>query len=229
MDVFAIFDSLLSLSMEGPTPYIVLGVVVFFVFVEQLLVFSFFSPGSWAVILVSFLAFAGFLPVPLLIGSIFVGALAGTHLQYYLGNRHGERFLRFVNRFPRIVDLSQITKMRVSFWIVILSYHLPQIRGLVPFMAGASHMPKPWWYAASAIGVLTWLVCFIGMGMGAAWLSGGDFGQALQWLWEINTSSVLGAIFWVLTIGLAVYAGYKWRRAAATTESSENIEGLHHA
>ncbi len=224
MDVLATFRSLLDLSMEGPTPYIVLGVVVFFVFIEQLLLFSLLSPGSWAVIFASFLAFAGFLPVPLLILSMFLAAFAGTYLQYYLGQRHGDRFLQWLNRFPRVIDLNRIKQTKVSFWIVIVSYNLPQIRGIVPFMAGVSNMPLGKWYAASSIGVGSWLACFIGMGMGAAWMFDGDFDKALQWVWEINSNSILGIIFWVVTIAFIVYGVRKLRRPTALADSTEPTE-----
>ncbi|PJF41674.1 MAG: hypothetical protein CUN55_11580 [Phototrophicales bacterium] len=207
--------------MEGPMPYLILAIVVFFVFIEQLLVFSFFSPGSWSVIFASFLAFAGFIPIPLLILGTFLGAFLGTYLQYYLGYRHGERFLRFVNRFPRIVDLEQMKQTQVNFWLVILSYNLPQIRGIVPFMAGVSKMPKTQWLIASAIGVVSWLACFIGMGMGAAWMFEGDFQKALHWIWEINSNSVLATIFWGGTIAFIIYVVYKWRLPSKTTQNNQ--------
>lgn len=229
MDVAETLRYLLNLSMEGPTPYIILGVVVFFVFMEQLVLFSLLSPGSWSVIFVSFLAFAGAIPVPLLITSMLIGAVAGTNFQFYLGLRHGERFLRFVNRFPRLIDLNNAKTMRVSPVIVVLSYNLPQIRGIVPFVAGTSRMSLAKWSVASIIGVVSWLGCFIGMGMGAAWMFDGDFDKAIDWVVAVNTDSTMGAIFWLLTIGIAGYTIWKWRSPAKTDPDKQSEQMEHHA
>ncbi len=198
--------------MEGPLPYIILVVVAVMVFMEQLVILSFISPGSYAVIFVSFLAFAGDVPLVLMAVMMFVAAQSGTHLQYYLGQQHGERVLRWMNRYPRLVDLEKMNDIQVSSSVVVLSYNLPQIRGIVPFLAGVSHMPLKRWWVASVIGVLIWLASFIGLGMGAAALFDGDLEKALEWIWALN-NSYLGLIFWVATVVLVGY--YIWRRRQA--------------
>lgn len=211
MDVLEILKTLVNQSFEGPVPYLILGVVVFFIFVEQWLLFSLLSPGSWGIIFVSFLAFSGLISVPVMIVMMFAAAFAGTHLQYLVGKWRGDWFLQLINRFPKLLDLEQVQSARVNPGLVVLSYSLPQIRGLVPFVAGTSQMPLGRWYVASSIGIVIWLTTFVGLGMSAAYLFNGDFEQALDWLWAINTNSYLSIVFWGITIALAVYVIAKYR------------------
>lgn len=211
MNVFDFLSNLITASSEGPTPYIVLGVVVFFVFVEQWLLFSLLSPGSWGVIVVSFVAFSGSMSVLLTISALFAGAFIGTHAQYLVGKHYGDRFLQWINRFPKLVDTERIQQTRVNVWIVILSYSLPQIRGMMPFLAGTSRMPAWRWYPAASVGIMIWLGIFIALGMVAAASFDGDVHAAAEWAWEVNTNSTMGAFFWITTILIALYYLNKWR------------------
>ena len=210
--MLAIMRDIIDTSMEGPTPYVILMVVVFFVFVEQWVLFSLLSPGSWGIIVVSFMAFSGAVSIPLMLVAMFVSSFAGTQLQYYVGQQHGERFLRLVNRFPQLVDLEQIYETKVNTTVIVLSYSLPQIRGIMPFLAGASDIPKWKWYVASMVGLAIWLASFVVMGMGAAHAFDGDLHKALDWVWAFNTRGVWPILLWTTTIIICVYYIRKWRR-----------------
>jgi membrane-associated protein len=211
MNVFDLLNDIVTTSSEGPTPYIVLGVVVFFVFVEQWMLFSLLSPGSWGVIVVSFVAFSSTISVPLMLVLLFGGAFIGSHAQYLVGKHYSVAFLRLVNRFPKLVDLERIRETRVTTWLVLISYSLPQIRGIIPFLAGASHMPLWRWYAVSTLGIMIWLGIFIVFGMVAANNFNGDVREAAEWAWDVNTNSVMGVFLWITTIAIVVYYLNKWR------------------
>lgn len=210
--MFELLNDIAVASTEGHAPYILLGVVVFFVFVEQWVLFSLLSPGSWGVIVVSFIAFSGTIPVWLLLLSLFAGAFVGTHAQYLIGKHHGDRFLKWINRFPTLVDAERIKQTHVNTWILVLSYSMPQIRGIMPFLAGAAHMPMWRWYSASVVGITIWLGIFIVLGKVAADSFDGDMRQAAEWAWSVNTNSYTGTFFWVTTILIIIYYINKWRR-----------------
>lgn len=217
MDILGFLKDVLDHSMNGPYPYVILGIVAVMVFLEQIILVSLLSPGSYAVLLVSFMAFAGKVSIVLMIPLLFVAAMLGTHTQYVLGKHHGSRFLRWLNRYPRWVDLERLQTMRVHGGLVVLSYSLPQIRGIVPFLAGTSQMPMRRWLAWSAVGVAIWLTIFIGMGLSAASLFDGDLEKALDWVWQVNNNPILASIFWSATVLIAVYFIWSWRRPRSKT------------
>lgn len=199
---------LLDKPLDGNLPYLMLGIVAILVFLEQLVVITLFSPGSYAVIFISFLAFANRVSVLIMIPLLFAAALAGTQVQYYLGWRHGGWMLRLLNRFPRIVDLERSRHIHITIFVVVMSYNLPQIRGIVPFMAGLTHMPFQRWFLSSLAGVAVWLATFVGLGMAGASIFSGDYNRALAWV--DHNSTVVGLVLWGIT--LSSFAIWFWRR-----------------
>lgn len=221
MDVLEFLKHLLNEAMQGPYPYIILGVAALLVLLEQIVILSLLSPGSYAVLFASFMAFAGKVPIVLMIALLFVAAMVGTYIQYSLGKHRGSRILHWLNRYPRLVNLERMKQINVRTWLLIVSYSLPQIRGLVPFMAGVSRMPFRRWFAASAVGIALWLTVFVSMGLGAATLFNGNLEKALDWVWQVNSNPILGAIFWGATIGLAVYFVWLWRRPSPSRNAPQ--------
>lgn len=199
---------LLDKPLDGNLPYILLGVVAILVFLEQLVILTLFSPGSYAVIFISFLAFGNHISVAVMLPLLFMAASAGTQLQYYLGRRHGNWWLRLFNRFPRIFDLERTRHIRVTAFVVIMSYNLPQIRGIVPFMAGLTHMPFVRWVTSSSVGIGVWLTTFVGLGMTGASLFRGDYDRALDW--ADRNSTLIGLVLWSIT--LLSFGIWFWRR-----------------
>lgn len=193
-----IIKDLFDNPLDGNLPYVLLGVVVILVFLEQLVVLTLFSPGSYAVVFISFLAFGNHVSVIVMVPLLFTAALAGTQLQYYLGWRHGGWALRWLNRFPRIFDLERARQIHINIFIVIMSYNLPQIRGIVPFMAGLTHMPFHRWLLSSSIGIGLWLATFVGLGLAGASLFSGDYDRALEWV--DRNSTLVGIVLWAITL-----------------------------
>lgn len=210
MDFLETLQSIISNSSEW---FVANGiwVVFMFVFFEQFIVLSNFSQGFYAIIVMSFFAYSGHFSLFEVILTTIIASLLGTHLQFFLAQRYGSRILKFFNRFPRLIDLQALEKIKVHRGVIAVSYISGQLRGPVAFVAGASQTPLRFWLIYSSVGILAWAALSIGIGWGAASLFDGDLNQALLWVWQLN-SNVLNWIFLAVAIIVLLFAIRKLKK-----------------
>ena len=192
------FKELLILIPDGPLFAAVLGLLAL---VEGLVGLGLIVPGAILTVFGGFLVYHGKGDLPSVLAAVSCGAIIGDIASYILGARFG-RQLWGRGLLRKHVDL--LRKAQNYFYdhggkSVFLGRFIGPLRGLVPFIAGASHMrPLPFLGWAIISGLL-WGIGYPGLG----YLGGTS--------WELARRLSGGA---GLLIGLiaAVVVFYIWRR-----------------
>jgi membrane protein DedA with SNARE-associated domain len=115
-----------------------------------------FLEGETILALAGFAAHQGYLNLPLVIVSAFLGTFAGDQLYFYLGRRYGDAVMR---RFPRwqprvAVIKSLIARYRIPF---IIGFRFTYgLRTVSPFAIGMSRVPVLLYVVINAITALVW-------------------------------------------------------------------------
>lgn len=142
-------------------------------FAEAAVFVGFIFPGETAVILGGVVASQGHVNVVELCAVVFVSAVAGDSVGYWVGHRHGERLLQMRLLAHRRAGLDRalgLLRTRGAL-AVILGRFTAFLRAVVPGLAGMSHMHYPTFLAANATGGFIWGVGFtlLGYGVGSAY------------------------------------------------------------
>lgn len=158
---------------EGGNYYLLL---FFVALAESLPVAGLIVPGSTLIVLAGFLIVAGKGNLAALVLVATVGALFGDLLSLWLGKRYGGIFLqlRFFRRRRKMIRYAQKFFVTHGGKSLFFARFLGPIRGIVPFIAGLSQMPR----RAAAIYILVssilWGICYPGLG----YLGGSSLQQA---------------------------------------------------
>lgn len=158
-----------------------------------------FLEGETVVILAGFAAHRGYLQLPLVICSAFVGTVIGDQLFYFLGRKHSKAVLaRRPSWRPRI---EQAQKLAANHQVlIILGFRfLYGLRTVIPFTLGAVAVPGRVFIPLNILGALIWSI--------AVGCAGYLFGQALEGLfgrlkhievWIMLGIALAGGIFWAI-------------------------------
>jgi membrane protein DedA with SNARE-associated domain len=133
-----------------------------------------FAEGETILVLAGFAAHRGYLELPWVITSAFIGTLLGDQVFFYIGRAKGITFLEThptwnarAKRVFAILDRHQT--------LLILGFRfLYGLRTVTPFLLGASRVPRLHFLIFNLLGAAIWAL-LIG-------LSGYIFGQALELL-----------------------------------------------
>jgi membrane protein DedA with SNARE-associated domain len=173
-------------------------VIVFLIVLLECQAFlGFFMPGESMVMVAGFLAGQDVLDIRMLIAVVAVAAIMGDSIGYEFGRRlgrdwlrrHGEKFwLR-----PERLDRMDAFFLRRGGWSVLFAHFLHVGRALMPFMAGAAHLPYLRFLTFNAIGCVLWAAIYSLLG----YLFGQSWHLIDRW---IGRAGVIGAILSTMVV-----------------------------
>ncbi len=142
-------------------------------FLEALVGIGLIMPGSVLTVFSGWLAFQGKAPITAVMAAAALGALLGDLLSYWLGARFGTHLWRWglLKKRQNMLHLTELFFFEHGGKGIFFGRFLGPIRGLVPFVAGASHMrPAPFSGYAIVSGIL-WGISYPGLGYlgGSSW------------------------------------------------------------
>jgi membrane-associated protein len=141
----------------------VYGILFAIIFCETGLVVTPFLPGDSLLFAAGALAAKGQMNVALLWLVLFVAAVAGDNLNYWIGHRVG---LSIFKDDARILKTAHLIRTQAFFQkyggkTVVLARFMPIVRTYAPFVAGASRMPYSRYLLFSVSGGLLWITMFL--------------------------------------------------------------------
>lgn len=173
----------------GVFTHIILFVIIFF---ETGLVVLPFLPGDSLLFAAGAFAARGSLDVTILLPLLFVAAVVGDAVNYWIGSFIGARVFKKETRFIKreYLDRTQHFYERYGKKTIVLARFVPIVRTIAPFVAGVGKMPYRVFVFYNVLGGLLWVFLFI--------LAGYYFGNIP--LVEENFSLVIFAIIAVSLI-----------------------------
>jgi membrane-associated protein len=180
------------------------------VFVETGVVVMPLLPGDSLLFAAGALAAAGQMNVWLLMGLLFVAAVLGDNLNYYIGNRIGPRVYDWNSRWIRREHLHKTQEffLRHGGKTVIIARFMPIVRTFAPFVAGVGAMPWDRFLMFNVIGAALWVGSCVGLGYALG---------NLPFFKENFTAIILAIIFISILPGIIAWLRHKLaeRRAAS--------------
>jgi membrane-associated protein len=115
-------------------------------------------PGSTIILALSALVPGGDLKLEWVLAAATAGALLGDGSAYWIGHKAQREILNSwpLNRYPRLVALSEEFFRRWGALAVFFARFIPPIRAFVPITAGALGMPPLRFFAVNIPAVLLW-------------------------------------------------------------------------
>jgi undecaprenyl-diphosphatase len=161
-------------------------------FLEALVGIGLIMPGSVLTVFSGWLAFQGRGSIHQVMIAAAIGALLGDLLSYWIGARFGPRIWHcgFLKKRQELLKIAELVFFEHGGKSVFFGRFLGPIRGLVPFVAGASMMPPKAFLLFSLISGLLWGISYPGIG----YLGGSSWQQA---------ETILGRLSLLLLIVLA--------------------------
>ena len=171
-------------------------VIFLIAFSESLPLIGLLVPGSTLIVLAGFLVVHGKATLLPLISVSAIGALLGDMLSFWLGLRYGSIFLRLqvFQKHHTLVSLSESFFVDHGGKSIFFARFLGPIRGITPFIAGLSGMPRRPFLIYAVISAILWGICYPGLGF-----FGGSSWQNAQ-----SLSSRFGLLI-LLLLGLTVF------------------------
>jgi len=129
------------------------------IFAESGLMLGFFLPGDSLLFTAGVLASAGFLNIWLLVPLVFVCAVLGDNIGYFLGRKAGEKLFEREESF--LFKRSHVDRARTFFEkhgvrSIIIARFVPVVRAFVPPVAGVGRMNYRTFLISDIIGGLLW-------------------------------------------------------------------------
>ncbi len=169
VDLFLHVDQHLEaiISQYGALTYAILFMIIF---METGLVVTPFLPGD------SLLFAAGTFASPalgaplniwLLWGLLFIAAILGDSVNYYIGQRYGLRLFKTNNRFLNKVLKQSYLERTEAFYAkhggktIVLARFVPIVRTFAPFVAGVGSMTYPHFLTYNVLGGFLWVTIFV--------------------------------------------------------------------
>ncbi len=160
--------------------------------------------GETILVLGGFAAHRGILHLPGVMLAAFLGSLASDQFLFYLGRRHGDRWLGRHPRWqPRIERARRLLDRHHTLVIVSFRF-LYGLRNITPFALGLSNVPATRFAVLNAIGAATWAVVISLLG----WSVGEAAERTIGHLKRYETLIAAG----IVVVGAALWA---WHALAA--------------
>jgi membrane-associated protein len=171
MDFAHFFDMILHvdkslgqlLNVYGMYVYAVLFAIVF---CETGLVVLFFFPGDTLLFIAGAFCATGEMSYPLLIGLLIAAAVLGNTLNYWIGEKIGQRVFTHDYRW---INKDALRKTHNFFEkhggkTIILARFVPVVRTFAPFVAGVSDMTHTRFQVFNIIGAAAWVISLVTAG-----------------------------------------------------------------
>ncbi|MBF0125235.1 MAG: DedA family protein [Magnetococcales bacterium] len=162
-----------------------------------LLIGTFLEGETMVIIAGYFAATYGYLSLPLIILSSFIGTLCGDQLAFYIGRFFGPRLVEKWSQAARD-RVARVTQMlhRYDAWFIMSFRFIYGVRNVAPFAIGMSAITNLRFFVLNFIAAAVWAVSFGCIGY--------FFGQVVQQLLQDMHHYVLLAIvvvavgFWII-------------------------------
>ena len=142
-------------------------------FLEALVGIGLIMPGSVLTVFSGWLAFQGKAPITAIMAAAALGALLGDLLSYWLGARFGVHLWQWslLKKRQGLLHLAELFFFEHGGKGIFFGRFIGPIRGLVPFVAGASHMPPVVFSGYTIVSGLFWGISYPGLGYlgGTSW------------------------------------------------------------
>ncbi|MBU1036783.1 DedA family protein [Patescibacteria group bacterium] len=177
---------LLIVNDYGFLTYLILWLIIF---CETGLVLTPFLPGDSLLFVVGTLAAMGLLKVGLLFGLLFLAAVVGDTVNYWLGHFIGPKI--FNKEDSRLFNKKYLERafrfyQKYGGQTIVLARFVPFLRTFVPFVAGMARMNYWLFIVYNILGGFLWVGIFI---------FGGYFFGNLPFVKDNFTLFILGIIF----------------------------------
>lgn len=152
-------------------PYLI--AIFLIAFSESLPAAGLIVPGSTLIVGSGFLASHQHGTLVTIVIFSILGAYLGDLLSFELGKKHGPTILRirWFQRKRHWVKLSEIFFIHHGGKSLFFARFLGPIRGIIPFIAGLSEMPRRTFNTYTPISAVLWGICYPGIGYlgGSSW------------------------------------------------------------
>jgi len=115
-----------------------------------------FLEGETILILGGFAAHRGYLELPWVIISAFLGTLLGDQLYYYIGRSKGKKLLERKPGWKSKSEKVFLLLDRHQVWLILGFRFLYGLRTVTPFLIGASRVSPPRFLILNIIGAFIW-------------------------------------------------------------------------
>jgi membrane-associated protein len=164
MDIVELFHQIKSYL--DPRTIVAAGyfVLLFAVFAETGLAAGFFLPGDSLLVVAGLFAAKGDLSVWILLGALWVAAVAGDAVGYYSGYKLGPKL--FTKQESLVFKPSHIQKAthfynKYGGKTIIIARFVPVVRTFAPIVAGAAQMPYRQFVIFNLAGGFAWVFSMI--------------------------------------------------------------------
>ena len=156
-----------------------------------------FLEGETILILGGFASHRGYLELPWVVVSAFIGTLAGDQFYFYLGRKHGQNWLNKRPAWKAKSGKVYALLDRHQLWLILGFRFLYGLRTITPFIVGTSRISPIRFLFLNGLGAGLWAIV-IGV-------SGYLFGQALELLigdirhyemWLFGLLAGIGLLVW---------------------------------
>lgn len=163
-----------------------------------------FFEGETVLVLGGFAAHRGYLELPWVVVSGFLGTLCGDQLYFYLGRARGTRILE-TRPYWKSKSIRVFTLLRSHRSLVVLGFRfLYGLRTVTPFLLGASGISPLSFLILNILGALIWAV--------AVGVSGYLFGNVFQLFMGNVKRYELRMFLAVTAVGAIVWCAHWLRR-----------------
>jgi undecaprenyl-diphosphatase len=164
---------LLDIFNQLPGGMLFISAIFVVAFLEALVGIGLIMPGSVLTVFSGWLAFHGKAPVSMIMAAAGLGAVLGDLLSYWLGARFGIHLWNWplLKKHEGLLRLAELFFFEHGGKSVLLGRFLGPIRGLVPFVAGASQMRLTVFSGYAVISGILWGISYPGIGYlgGTSW------------------------------------------------------------
>lgn len=129
------------------------------IFAESGLFFGFFLPGDSLLLIAGVLAAAGLLNIWVLIPLIFIAAVLGDQVGYWMGNKYGRKLFKREDSWlfrKEHVEQSEEFFAKHGARTIILARFVPIVRTFAPIIAGVGDMKYSTFLTYNLIGGMLW-------------------------------------------------------------------------
>lgn len=216
IDLVLHFDKYLPGLIEtyGFWTYLILFCIIF---CETGLVVMPYLPGDSLLFISGALAGTGHLNVEILLGTLFLAAVLGDTVNYWIGHTVG---MKVLEKKYSLIKRDHIEKTQEYFdtyggITIVIARFVPFIRTFAPFLAGVGRMQYRWFISYNVIGGAVWVLAFV--------LAGYFFGTIP--IVQQNFSYIIYAIIGLSLLAVAsiIYGVYKSAKTLAE-DVPENTE-----
>ncbi|MCF7917643.1 DedA family protein [Candidatus Gracilibacteria bacterium] len=152
-------------------------IILFIVLLESLPFVGLLIPGSIVVVFAGFLAFSGQIYFWDMVFFGSIGSLLGDFLSFWIGEKRFF-FYRFKNEKAQALLQKGNDFVHENRGIsLFLGRFIAPLRGIVPYVAGMSHMNKKDFWTWNVLGGVSWVITHLGLGyfLGEAWRTAGKW------------------------------------------------------